>query len=122
MLLTCSLPDASVYPHLYKCQGTVSGHTGPVWTMVNSDNYLFSGSSDRTIKVNGVRDNAFVPCVKAELGVEYRIFPVCGNAGRSQRHRARARYLRKHGAKIPDKWFLGFHNSGTQAKSDSEVS
>lgn len=43
--------DAQMYHHLYRCQGTVSGHTGPVWTLTCSDSLLFSGSSDESIRI-----------------------------------------------------------------------
>ncbi|XP_072029990.1 E3 ubiquitin-protein ligase TRAF7-like isoform X3 [Amphiura filiformis] len=35
----------------YKCKGTFVGHQGPVWCLCVYGDYLFSGSSDKTIKV-----------------------------------------------------------------------
>ncbi|KNC49632.1 E3 ubiquitin-protein ligase TRAF7 [Thecamonas trahens ATCC 50062] len=43
--------DTQIYPHLYRCKGTVSGHSGPVWTLAATETLLFSGSSDETIRV-----------------------------------------------------------------------
>ncbi|XP_062507470.1 E3 ubiquitin-protein ligase TRAF7-like [Corticium candelabrum] len=37
--------------HLWKCKGTFVGHEGPVWTLCVYGELLFSGSSDKTIKV-----------------------------------------------------------------------
>ena len=34
-----------------KCKGTFVGHQGPVWCLSVYGYYLFSGSSDNTIKV-----------------------------------------------------------------------
>lgn len=36
---------------LFKCKGTFVGHQGPVWTLCTNGDWLFSGSSDKTIKV-----------------------------------------------------------------------
>lgn len=36
---------------IFKCKGTFVGHNGPVWCMLVHGDYLFSGSSDKTIKV-----------------------------------------------------------------------
>ncbi|XP_071963692.1 E3 ubiquitin-protein ligase TRAF7-like isoform X1 [Antedon mediterranea] len=36
---------------LYRCKGTFVGHQGPVWCLCVHGDYLFSGSSDKTIKV-----------------------------------------------------------------------
>ncbi|XP_001640067.2 E3 ubiquitin-protein ligase TRAF7 [Nematostella vectensis] len=36
---------------LFKCKGTFVGHTGPVWALCVHGELLFSGSSDKTIKV-----------------------------------------------------------------------
>lgn len=30
---------------------TLTGHEGPVWSLAVSDRYLYSGSSDKTLKV-----------------------------------------------------------------------
>ena len=35
---------------IFKCKGTFVGHTGPVWCLCVHQDYLFSGSSDKTIK------------------------------------------------------------------------
>jgi len=37
---------------IFKCKGTFVGHSGPVWCLCVHQDYLFSGSSDKTIKVN----------------------------------------------------------------------
>jgi len=36
---------------IFKCKGTFVGHGGPVWCLCVHQDYLFSGSSDKTIKV-----------------------------------------------------------------------
>ncbi|XP_046580638.1 LOW QUALITY PROTEIN: E3 ubiquitin-protein ligase TRAF7-like [Haliotis rubra] len=36
---------------MFKCKGTFVGHQGPVWCLCPMGDYLFSGSSDKTIKV-----------------------------------------------------------------------
>ncbi|KAK3737770.1 hypothetical protein QZH41_012207, partial [Actinostola sp. cb2023] len=36
---------------LFKCKGTFVGHTGPVWALCVYGDLLFSGSSDKSIKV-----------------------------------------------------------------------
>ncbi|XP_052771409.1 E3 ubiquitin-protein ligase TRAF7-like isoform X2 [Mya arenaria] len=36
---------------MFKCRGTFVGHQGPVWCLCLFGDYLFSGSSDKTIKV-----------------------------------------------------------------------
>lgn len=36
---------------IFKCKGTFVGHSGPVWCLCVYQDYLFSGSSDKTIKV-----------------------------------------------------------------------
>lgn len=41
----------AVAPHQFKCQGTFTGHGGPVWSLANSGSMLYSGSADCTIKV-----------------------------------------------------------------------
>ena len=42
---------AAFDPHqIFKCKGTFVGHTGPVWCLCVHQDYLFSGSSDKTIK------------------------------------------------------------------------
>lgn len=41
---------------IFKCKGTFVGHQGPVWCLCvySMGDLLFSGSSDKTIKVAGV--------------------------------------------------------------------
>lgn len=41
---------------IFKCKGTFVGHQGPVWCLCvySMGDLLFSGSSDKTIKVGGV--------------------------------------------------------------------
>jgi len=36
---------------IFKCKGTFVGHSGPVWCLCAHGDYLFSGSSDKQIKV-----------------------------------------------------------------------
>lgn len=36
---------------MFKCRGTFVGHQGPVWCLCAFGDYLFSGSSDKTIKI-----------------------------------------------------------------------
>ena len=36
---------------MFKCRGTFVGHQGPVWCLCVFGDYLFSGSSDKSIKV-----------------------------------------------------------------------
>lgn len=56
----CSLPappvSAAYDPQqIFKCKGTFVGHQGPVWCLCvySMGDLLFSGSSDKTIKVGG---------------------------------------------------------------------
>ena len=37
---------------IFKCRGTFVGHLGPVWCLCASGDFLFSGSTDKTIKVS----------------------------------------------------------------------
>jgi E3 ubiquitin-protein ligase TRAF7 len=37
---------------IFKCKGTFVGHQGPVWCLCVHQECLFSGSSDKTIKVS----------------------------------------------------------------------
>ena len=36
---------------IFKCKGTFVGHQGPVWCLTVYQDYLLSGSSDKTVKV-----------------------------------------------------------------------
>lgn len=52
--LTCSLVSVAYDPQqIFKCKGTFVGHQGPVWCLCvySIGDLLFSGSSDKTIKV-----------------------------------------------------------------------
>ena len=40
---------------IFKCKGTFVGHGGPVWCLCAFHDYLFSGSGDKTIKVQSSR-------------------------------------------------------------------
>lgn len=42
---------------IFKCKGTFVGHQGPVWCLCvySMGDLLFSGSSDKTIKVGALR-------------------------------------------------------------------
>ena len=46
------VPLAAFDPQqIFKCKGTFVGHQGPVWSLCVHQDYLFSGSGDKTIKV-----------------------------------------------------------------------
>lgn len=51
-------PASTAYDpqQIFKCKGTFVGHQGPVWCLCvySMGDLLFSGSSDKTIKVSGV--------------------------------------------------------------------
>jgi len=52
--LTCLLVSVAYDPQqIFKCKGTFVGHQGPVWCLCvySIGDLLFSGSSDKTIKV-----------------------------------------------------------------------
>lgn len=52
--LTCPLVSTAYDPQqIFKCKGTFVGHQGPVWCLCvySIGDLLFSGSSDKTIKV-----------------------------------------------------------------------
>ena len=51
-LLMCIVVLTAFDPQqIFKCKGTFVGHSGPVWCLCVHQDYLFSGSSDKTIKV-----------------------------------------------------------------------
>ena len=45
-----SLCVARQVPHI-KCVGTFVGHDGPIWSLCTHGDFVYSGSSDNTIKV-----------------------------------------------------------------------
>lgn len=51
---------------IFKCKGTFVGHQGPVWCLCVHQDYLFSGSSDKTIKVWDTSTN--FTCIKTLEG------------------------------------------------------
>ena len=51
-LLTVIVCVAFDPQQIFKCKGTFVGHSGPVWCLCVHQDYLFSGSSDKTIKVS----------------------------------------------------------------------
>ena len=61
--------DSHLYPHMFKCKGTVSGHTGPVWTLVATDTLLFSGSSDETIRVWSIETFQCLHVMEGHTGI-----------------------------------------------------
>ena len=48
----CLLLPAFDPQQIFKCKGTFVGHQGPVWCLCVHQDYLFSGSGDKTIKVS----------------------------------------------------------------------
>lgn len=56
-MLTCLLLSIAYDPQqIFKCKGTFVGHQGPVWCLCvySIGDLLFSGSSDKTIKVRAL--------------------------------------------------------------------
>ncbi|XP_065899711.1 E3 ubiquitin-protein ligase TRAF7-like [Dysidea avara] len=63
--------------HLYRCKGTFVGHDGPIWALVLAGEFLFSGSSDNTIKVWDVAQS--FKCVKTLTGHESTVLALCNH-------------------------------------------
>ncbi|XP_065065622.1 E3 ubiquitin-protein ligase TRAF7-like isoform X3 [Rhopilema esculentum] len=63
-----------------KCKGTFVGHQGPVWCLSVFGYYLFSGSSDNTIKVWDTRSN--YKCIKTLNDHTGMILALCAHRGR----------------------------------------
>ncbi|XP_071814542.1 E3 ubiquitin-protein ligase TRAF7-like isoform X3 [Apostichopus japonicus] len=60
---------------MYKCRGTFVGHQGPVWCLCVSGDQLFSGSTDKTIKVWDTCTN--YTCQKTLEGHEGIVLTLC---------------------------------------------
>ncbi|KAK2142968.1 hypothetical protein LSH36_891g01006 [Paralvinella palmiformis] len=60
---------------IFKCKGTFVGHQGPVWCLCVYGDYLFSGSSDQTIKVWNTTTNYI--CVKTLEGHGGIVLALC---------------------------------------------
>jgi len=63
-----------------KCKGTFVGHQGPVWCLSVFSYYLFSGSSDNTIKVWDTRSN--YKCIKTLNDHTGMVLALCTHRGR----------------------------------------
>lgn len=72
--LTCPLLSLAYDPQqIFKCKGTFVGHQGPVWCLCvySIGDLLFSGSSDKTIKVRALPPQyVFCVCRCAPGGTE----------------------------------------------------
>ncbi|XP_005096532.1 E3 ubiquitin-protein ligase TRAF7 isoform X2 [Aplysia californica] len=60
---------------IFKCKGTFVGHLGPVWCLCASGDFLFSGSTDKTIKVWDTSSN--YKCVKTMEGHSGIVLALC---------------------------------------------
>ncbi|KAJ8318673.1 hypothetical protein KUTeg_003764 [Tegillarca granosa] len=60
---------------MFKCRGTFVGHQGPVWCLCVFGDYLFSGSSDKTIKVWDTGNN--YKCLKTLEGHSGIVLAIC---------------------------------------------
>ncbi|XP_025081950.1 E3 ubiquitin-protein ligase TRAF7-like [Pomacea canaliculata] len=60
---------------MFKCKGTFVGHQGPVWCLCAMGDYLFSGSSDKTIKVWDT--SASYKCVRTLEGHTGIVLALC---------------------------------------------
>ncbi|XP_013417562.1 E3 ubiquitin-protein ligase TRAF7-like [Lingula anatina] len=60
---------------IFKCKGTFVGHQGPVWCLTVHGDYLFSGSSDKTIKVWDTATN--YKCLKTLEGHTGIVLALC---------------------------------------------
>ena len=84
--------DLDVYNHKFKCVGTFVGHTGPVWALALSGDFIYSGSSDLSIKGAKMKQNFF--------SVAYQPLFCTFSVGHQQAHvrhyheRARGHHLR----------------------------
>lgn len=69
-----------IYP-LFKCRGTFVGHQGPVWALcVSNGEWLYSGSSDKTIKVWDTQST--YNCVKTMDGHAGIVLTLCSDGKR----------------------------------------
>ncbi|KAK7003570.1 E3 ubiquitin-protein ligase TRAF7-like isoform X1, partial [Biomphalaria glabrata] len=60
---------------MFKCKGTFVGHLGPVWCLSAMGDYLFSGSTDKTIKVWDTSSS--YKCVKTLEGHSGIVLALC---------------------------------------------
>ncbi|KAL5017981.1 hypothetical protein ScPMuIL_003703 [Solemya velum] len=60
---------------VFKCKGTFVGHQGPVWCLCAFGDYLFTGSSDKTIKVWDT--GASYKCIKTMEGHNGIVLALC---------------------------------------------
>ncbi|XP_061191803.1 uncharacterized protein LOC133200083 [Saccostrea echinata] len=60
---------------MFKCRGTFVGHQGPVWCLTEYGDFLFSGSSDKTIKVWDTGNN--YRCIKTMEGHTGIVLALC---------------------------------------------
>ncbi|XP_059145102.1 E3 ubiquitin-protein ligase TRAF7-like isoform X2 [Physella acuta] len=60
---------------MFKCKGTFVGHLGPVWCLCTMGDYLFSGSTDKTIKVWDTSSS--YKCVKTMEGHTGIVLALC---------------------------------------------
>lgn len=60
---------------IFKCKGTFVGHLGPVWCLCAHGDFLFSGSTDKTIKVWDTSSN--YKCVKTMEGHTGIVLALC---------------------------------------------
>lgn len=63
-----------------KCKGTFVGHHGPVWSLCVFSSFLFSGSSDNSIKVWDTRSN--YTCVKTFTEHSGMVLTLCAYRGK----------------------------------------
>ncbi|CAB3989876.1 E3 ubiquitin- ligase TRAF7 isoform X1 [Paramuricea clavata] len=69
-----------IYP-LFKCRGTFVGHQGPIWALcVSNGEWLYSGSSDKTIKVWDTQST--YNCVKTMDGHAGIVLTLCSDGKR----------------------------------------
>ncbi|XP_065826001.1 E3 ubiquitin-protein ligase TRAF7-like isoform X2 [Oscarella lobularis] len=66
--------------HYWKCKGTFVGHEGPVWALCVYGDCLFSGSSDKTIKVWDTHTN--YKCLKTLEGHNGIVLALCIHGNR----------------------------------------
>ena len=56
---------------IFKCKGTFVGHSGPVWCLCVHQDYLFSGSSDKTIKASTVHWLQYTAVLQYTVVLQY---------------------------------------------------
>ncbi|EDV28456.1 uncharacterized protein TRIADDRAFT_19665, partial [Trichoplax adhaerens] len=60
---------------MFKCQGTFVGHQGPVWALGVHADFLFSASSDKTIKVWDTKNS--YKCIRTLTGHKNIVLGLC---------------------------------------------